>query len=143
LDSSVIAGGHGNSPATTADGSEDRKVRIAVPTTLVLLLVFFAKVDAVAAQQQSVVKDGDYVGLEKMSNLTPEDRAARWFHENTIVIRNDEAILDKVPTTIRHGKKAYPAADGGFLTYRAEFTRKDEQTVVRLRLFESDYLVFP
>ena len=86
---------------------------IAVPTTLFLLLVFSAQVDPVAAQHQSIVKDGDYVGLEKMPNLTPEDHAASWFHENSLVIRNDEAILDKVPITIRHGKKAYSPADGG------------------------------
>lgn len=78
-----------------------------------------------------------------MPNLTPEDHPARWFHENTLVIGNDEAILDKLPITIRHGKKSYSASDGGFMTYRARFTSKDEQAVVRLRLFESDYVVFP
>jgi hypothetical protein len=122
-------------------GSKDTEVRIAVPTTL-LCFVLIGEPQIGAAQNQSVAKDGDYVGLEKMLNLTPEDRAARWFHENTLVIRNDEAILDKVPITIRHGKKAYSPADGGFLTYRTEFTRKDGQPVVSLRLFESDYLVF-
>lgn len=118
-------------------------MRMAVPTKLALLLVLFAQGDAVAAQHQSLVKDGDYVGLGKMPNLSPDDRDAKWFHENTLVIRNDEAILDKVPIIIRHGKKTYSASDGGFLTYRARFTNKDGQAVVNLRLFESDYVMFP
>jgi hypothetical protein len=96
-----------------------------------------------SARNQSVVKDGDYVGLEKMPNLSPDDRDARWFHENTLIIRNDEAILEKVPITIRHGEKTYSASDGGFLTYRARFTKKDGQSAIEMRLFESDYVMFP
>jgi hypothetical protein len=111
-----------------------------------MMLLCFALVgesQMVAAQNQSVVKDGDYAGLEKMPNLSPDDRDAKWFHENTLVVRNDEAILDKVPITIRHGEKSYSASDGGFLTYRARFTKKDGQTVIQMRLFQSDYVMFP
>lgn len=88
-------------------------------------LVLVGDFRTVNAEHESTAKDGQYVGLEKMPNLTPDDRDAAWFHENTLLIRNDEAILDKVPVTIRHGKKTYSASDGGFLTYRARFAKKD------------------
>lgn len=94
-------------------------------------------------EQKSVVRDGEYLGRESMPNLTPEDPEAAWFHENTLLIRNDEAILDKVPIVIRRGKKIYSASDGGFMTYRARFTMVDGRSVVSLRLCQSDYLVFP
>jgi hypothetical protein len=106
-------------------------------------LVLVGDFRTVNAEHESTAKDGEYVGLEKMPNLTPDDRDAAWFHENTLLIRNDEAILDKVPVTIRHGKKTYSASDGGFLTYRARFTKKDGQSFVALRLFQSDYLISP
>lgn len=91
-------------------------------------------------ERRSVARDGEYVGLERMPNLSPEDRDAQWFHENTLLIRNDEAILDKVPIVIRERKKEYSASDGGFLTYRARFTSKDGQSIVAMRLFQSDYV---
>jgi hypothetical protein len=89
---------------------------------------------------KNIASDGEYVGLERMPNLSPEDRDAQWFHENRLLIRNDEAILDKVPIVIRHREKVYSASDGGFLTYRAEFRMKAGQSFVALRLFESDYV---
>jgi hypothetical protein len=89
-----------------------------------------------------IVSDGEYIGLEKLPNLTPEDPDTAWFHENRLLIRNDEAILDKVPIIMRHGRKEYSASDGGFLTYRARFTKKDGQSFITMRLFESDYVMF-
>ena len=79
----------------------------------------------------------------KRKHVDPEDPKARWFHENRLLIRNDDAILDKVPVVVSHGKKGYSASDGGFFTYRARFSRKDGQIFVALRLCQSDYLVFP
>jgi hypothetical protein len=111
-------------------------------STLLMLFLIVAQIRTGDAGHEGVVEDGEYVGLEKMSNLTPEDRNAAWFHENTLIIRNDEAILDKVPVSIRHGEKTYSASDGGFLTYRARFTSKGGQSVVELRLFQSDYVAF-
>ena len=35
--------------------------------------------------RKSVTSDGEYVGLERMPNLTPEDRDTEWFHENTLL----------------------------------------------------------
>jgi hypothetical protein len=63
-----------------------------------------------------------------MPNLSPHDRDTRWFHENTVSVRNDEAIFGKVPITIRHGKKTYSASDGGFLTYRAKLPSVSKST---------------
>jgi len=93
--------------------------------------------------QKSIARDGEYIGRESMPNLTPEDPEAAWFHGNALLIRNDEAILDKVPIVIRRGTKGYSASDGGFMTYRARFTMIDGRSVVALRLCQSDYLVFP
>jgi len=83
------------------------------------------------------------LGLKNYPNLTLTCRTLNGFTKNTLLIRNDEAILDKVPVAVLHGKKTYSASDGGFLTYRAKFTRKDRQNFVSLRLFESDYVMFP
>ena len=78
-----------------------------------------------------------------MPNLTPEDPRAAWFHENTLLIRNDEAILDKVPIVIQKGKKGYSSSDGGFTTYRARFSMSDGKSFVAMRMCQSDYLIFP
>jgi hypothetical protein len=69
------------------------------------------------------------MGLEKMPNISPDEPKASWFHENTLVIRHDEAILDKVPVVFLNGKKGYSASDGGFMTFRTRFVRKDGATV--------------
>jgi len=65
------------------------------------------------------------------------------FTKTPSLSENNEGILDKAPITIRHGKKGYSASDGGFLTYRARFTKEDGQSFISLRLFESDYVIFP
>ena len=117
-----------------------------VKKVFTILIVLFSVVVAsdfqAADGRGGIATDGEYIGLEKLPNLTPEDPDTAWFHENRLVIRNDEAILDKVPITIRNRKKVYEAADGGFLTYRARFTKKDGQDLITRRLFESDYVGF-
>jgi hypothetical protein len=90
-----------------------------------------------------IAVDGEYLGLEQLPSLSPEDSDTTWFHENRLIIRNDEAILDKVPVTIRRGKKTYSASDGGFLTYRARFIKKGSDVSLSMRLFESMYILFP
>jgi hypothetical protein len=94
------------------------------------------------AARASDPRDGEYIGLERMPSLSPEDPDSKWFHENTLLVRNGEAILDKVPLTIRHGSKVYQAADGGFLTYRGRFIVKDGRSVLELRLMDSMYIIF-
>ena len=85
---------------------------------------------------------GDYVGLERMANLTPEDKDTQWFHENTLVVRGNQAILDMVPVEFRHGKKAYSASEGGFMTYRGSLLVRNGRVFMALRMFESDYIEF-
>lgn len=92
--------------------------------------------------QSTIARDGNYVGLERLPNISPDDPHAEWFHENTLVVRNDEAILDKVPIVIHNGEKEYSASDGGFLTFRAKFLKKDADTVIVLRMCQSDYIVW-
>jgi hypothetical protein len=93
------------------------------------------------AQQQTM--DGEYVALEKLPNISPDDPGAKWFHENRLLVRNNEAILDMVPVWLKGGKKFYSASDGGFLTYRGRFFQKDGQTFVQLRLFQCHYVAIP
>ena len=93
------------------------------------------------AQRQPI--NGEYIGLGKMPNISPDDPGAKWFHENTLFVKNNEAILDMVPMWIKGGKKFYSASDGGFLTYRARFFQRNGQDFVNLRLFQSDYIMIP
>jgi hypothetical protein len=67
-----------------------------------------------SALQQTM--DGEYVALEKLPNISPDDPGAKWFHENTLLVRNNEAILDMAPVWFKGGKKFFSASDGGFLT---------------------------
>jgi hypothetical protein len=114
-----------------------------------LICVLSVLLTSVADQNQSRARvandqvDGDYVGIQNDPSLSPDEPQIKWFHENTLVIRNNEAILDKNPFTVEHGKKFYSASDGGFTTYRGRFVHLDGKTVVQLRLFQSDYILFP
>lgn len=99
-------------------------------------------VQAVDDVSETTFRDGEYVGSEKLPNLSPEEPGTKWFHENRLIVRNGEAIVDKVPVSTHHGRKVYEAADGGFLTYRARFVRKDGQSFVAMRLFQSEYVMF-
>jgi hypothetical protein len=98
---------------------------------------------ATADTSGNVAKDGTYVGLQAETYVDPGDPKAKWFHENRLLIRNDDAILDKVPLVFSHGKKEYSASDGGFVTYRGKFSKKDGQIFVALRLCQSLYILFP
>jgi len=84
-----------------------------------------------------------YIGLEPMPSVNPEIPDELWYHENTIVVKAGELILDKNPVGIREGKKSYSASDGGFITYRGRFLTKKRRLYVSLRPFMSDYIAFP
>ncbi|MGA3161751.1 MAG: hypothetical protein ABSC77_11095 [Terracidiphilus sp.] len=122
-----------------------------VSLTLVLLLAAlqssFGQNHPAAAQENpatvSLLPNGDYMGIQKMESPTPQDKKTKWFYENTLLIRNGEAILDMVPFSIKHKIKEYSASDGGFMTYRGHFFQKSSQLFVSLRLFKSDYIGFP
>jgi len=83
------------------------------------------------------------MGLEPMPSVNPEIPDELWYHENTIVVKAGELILDENPVGIREGKKSYSASDGGFITYRGRFLTKKGRLYVSLRPFESDYISFP
>jgi hypothetical protein len=112
---------------------------LAVGTAMLVSSHSVANTDAL----EHIVKDGSYVGLKAENYADPEEPNAQWFHENRLLIRSDEAILDKVPVIVSHGKKQYSASDGGFFTYRGRFSKKDGQIFVALRLCQSDYVLFP
>jgi len=86
------------------------------------------------------VLNGEFVGMEEMKGYEP---GKKWFHENSLLIKNDEAVLDKVPVEIVKGKKEYSASDGGFITYRGRFFRRDGKLFISLRPILSDYIIFP
>lgn len=76
-----------------------------------------------------------------MANLTSNDPKPAWFHENILIVRNNEAILDEVPFTVRGGETGYSASDGGFFTYRARFAEEQGKPIATMRLSKADYAV--
>jgi hypothetical protein len=100
---------------------------------IALLLSSLAGGHGDASNDARIVKDGACIGLSKMPSLSPEDPEVAWFHENTLLVENDQAILDEVPLSIRHSEKTYSAADGGFLTCRVRFIVKDGHNVAEMR----------
>jgi hypothetical protein len=86
------------------------------------------------------VPTGEFVGMEEIKDYEP---GKKWFHENSLLIKDNEAVLDKVPVEIVKGRKQYSASDGGFITYRGRFSRRDGKLFVTLRPFDSDYIIFP
>ncbi len=117
--------------------------RVLITTIVCFVLAAIGNCQKQNPQAKRQPISGEYIGLEKMPNVSPDDPAAKWFHENTLLVRSDEAILDMVPVWIKGGKKFYSASDGGFLTYRAKFFQQDGKEVINLRLFQSDYIMIP
>lgn len=48
-------------------------------------------------------------------------------------------FLDKQPIRFLKGKKAYSASEGGFLTYRGKFVKRNGETYFSARLFQSEF----
>jgi hypothetical protein len=117
------------------------KTLIAVAAFLLPVAFGFGQKQS-AKQKQSQAINGEYVALEEMPNISPDDPDAKWFHESTLLVRNNEAILDMAPRYFKAGKKFYSASDGGFLTYRGRFFQKDGKSFIELRLIQSDYVAF-
>lgn len=116
-------------------------VRVVFVIISLLCLAFDSHAQAVDQVHHSLASDGEYVGLERDPTLS-RATGNEWFHENTLMVRNNEAILDKVPLMIRNGTKEYSASDGGFFTYRARFMRRGGQSFVAMRQFRSEYIIF-
>ncbi len=120
------------------------RVPTAVAIVSFLSSCLFAQTTKVDLQQNSrsteKIVNGEFVGMEEIKNYAPRQK---WFHENSLLIRDNDVILDKVPLHVVKGKKQYSASDGGFITYRGQFFHKDGQVFISLRPFESDYIIFP
>jgi len=56
-------------------------ISLTLPAMLLLLIPAIGTGDA---GHENVVKDGEYVGLEKLPNLTPDVQDIKWFHENSL-----------------------------------------------------------
>jgi hypothetical protein len=106
---------------------------------LLLLVILPGGAHPAKKVQEPVVENGEYVGLEAMDSLSPEEPSAKWYHENRLVLRDREAILDKTPIFFSRGEKQYSVSDGGFYTYRARFSELNGQVFVAVRLFQMDY----
>ena len=88
-------------------------------------------------------KYGNYLGVAAMGVLDPSEPKDQWFHECTMIVRDNNAVIDMLPVVIHKGRKGYSSSDGGFLTYRARFEIKGSDAVAEMRLMKSDYLIFP
>jgi hypothetical protein len=95
------------------------------------------------AQSPAAPINGEFVSLKPMANLSPDDPEVKWFHEGRLLVRNNEAILDKVPVAIKYRKKRIQPWTAVSSTYRARFFEKNGHTFVAMRLFQSDYIVVP
>jgi hypothetical protein len=106
------------------------------------LILLASTISAFAANpaQTRLFTDGTYLGMEPMVNLSPDEPKARWFHENTLVIRGDTVTLNKSPVWFKDGEKFFSASDGGFYTYRGTLSFVDGQWRVTLLLTDSDYV---
>jgi hypothetical protein len=124
--------------------SHERKLPAAVAIVSAFGACLFVQTAMTDSQQNSrsteKIVNGEFVGMEEIKNYEP---GQKWFHENSLLIRDNEAILDKVPLHIVKGKKQYSASDGGFITYRGHFFGRDAQVFIALRAFDSDYIIFP
>jgi hypothetical protein len=110
---------------------------------LTLALPVFAQAPSTAKlTAASPVADGVYMGLEPMPSDSPDRPDALWYHENTILVRNGNFILDENPIILQDGKKGRSASDGGFITYRGRFLSKNGRLYASRRPFMSDYVFF-
>ena len=76
-------------PILFSEGQYDRFVKFCRDHQIVLIL-----------PPDPVVGDGEYVALEKIVPPIPSGPNAARFQKNTLVIRNNEAVLEKVPVAI-------------------------------------------
>lgn len=112
------------------------QMRILFITTL---FAFFISTSLCFTEEKQIV-DGEYIGLEKMPNLSPYDKDAQWFHENTLTIKGNKVTLKKVPIIIKKGEKEYSASDGGFYTYKGNIVFSKGKRILILVLVNSDYV---
>jgi hypothetical protein len=110
-------------------------MKILLITTLFALFIF----TSLCFSEEKQIVDGDYMGLEKMANLSPYNKDAQWFHENTLTIKGNKVTLEKVPIIIKKGKKEYSASDGGFYTFEGNINLSKGKQILILKLINSDY----
>jgi hypothetical protein len=122
------------------------RMKSAASTALVCILFYGCLSGQTVTDSQRLpnvtdkVLTGEFVGMEEIKDYEP---GKKWFHENSLLSKDNEAVLDKVPVEIVKGRKQYSASDGGFITYRARFSRRNGKLFVTLRPFDSDYIIFP
>jgi hypothetical protein len=104
--------------------------------------LFLLLAQTIAAGLYAQLSNGLYIGLEKMSNLSPGQNA-RWYHENFLLVDNDSIFLYKSPIQIIKKRKIYSASDGGFYYYYGESARTDSGMIVRLTRHYCDYCAMP
>jgi hypothetical protein len=115
---------------------------LAAALAFLVLPLLVAPPSLKAGSSSPIVKDGNYLGMAAMGAFDPSEPKDQWFHECTMVVRDNNAVIDMLPVVIHNGRKEYSASDGGFLTYRARFEIKGSEAVAEMRLMKSEYLVF-
>ena len=90
----------------------------------------------------SPMPDGVYMGLEPMPSDNPHEPDALWYHENALLVKNGNFVLDEIPISIQNGARTQSASDGCFITYRGRFLAKNGRFYASRRPFMSDYIFF-
>ena len=74
--------------------------------------------------------DGVYTGWEPLPGMKGEDRA-EWFRLHRLIIRGDTLELWGVPVAIKNNELLYSASEGGFLSYKGRFHKKEGKLRVK------------
>lgn len=98
------------------------------------------------------LKNGIYIGYEEMIIIDDKsgkwinygeaiDSSYKWYHENTMVIRNDSVFLSKDAISIKGKDKLYSASDGSFYYYNGIIRKENDSLFLFLKLDHCDYCV--
>lgn len=98
-------------------------------TILVILSLF------ITLHASCQLDNGVYQGLESMKGYGD----GRWYHLNTVYVRNDSVFLYKEPIHIRKKDTVYSASDGAFYYYFGKVRRADSVLYVWLARNNCDY----
>ena len=91
------------------------------------------------------LENGVYKGLERMCWTNDKgkvecfDAPHKWYHLNTVYIRNDTMFLYKEPIMIRKKDTTYSASDGAFYYYFGKVYKLDTTLIAKLTMNNCDY----
>jgi hypothetical protein len=126
--------------------SAQRKPTVVKNLIVAVALVFSAPgegyIRSLKSVRANIATDGEHFVHSKMPSLSPEDSDTAWFHENTPLVKNDEAILDEVPATIRHCQKKILSFGRWLSNLQGTLHCEGWTQLVEMRLVASTYSIF-